>query len=77
MRTTIATLAGLTVVAAASAQAAPFSPAVMTPAEVRSTSATELIGQGCGWAGTARTGATVGIIGTGEASSRIGDFTPA
>lgn len=49
MRTTIAILAGLAVFAAVSVEAAPFSPATMTSAELRSAPAMELIRQGCGW----------------------------
>ena len=49
MRTTNAILAGLVIFAAVSVQAAPFSPATMTSAELHSAPAIELIRQGCGW----------------------------
>jgi len=75
MRTTMAILAGLTVFAAVSVQAAPFSPTTMTSAELRSAPAMELIRQGCGGAGTAPIGVTAGVIGIGAAVYRVGKHT--
>jgi hypothetical protein len=49
MRTTIATLAGLTVFAAISAQAAPLTSLKATPAELNGAPPIELVRQGCGW----------------------------
>jgi hypothetical protein len=49
MRTTIATLAGLTFFAAVSVQAAPLPPAKAIPTELGNAPPIELVRQGCGW----------------------------
>jgi hypothetical protein len=49
MRIIVATLAGLVVVAAVSAQAVPLPPAKAIPAERSAAPQIELARQGCGW----------------------------
>jgi hypothetical protein len=74
VRTIIATLAGLTVLAAVSAQAAPLAAAKASPAEA-ATPPIELVRQG--WAGIEAIGGTARATGMGVAATRISDFARA